>query len=294
MQEEKGTLEGLREEIDRIDDSLHDLLMRRAEVSRAIAKVKQPEAGPNGGTVPALRPAREAAILRRLLARHRGDLPARVLVRIWREIIAASLRVQNKFHLHVYAADNQTGFADLAHDHFGSFTPIRAHTRPSLVVHACAEEPYSLGIVPMPEIEEPGPSWWAQLAPAGEKGPRVVAKLPFVQDGEDGLSAYAIGTVEHEPSGSDTTLLLLEIAPGISRASLQNLLKNAGLNGKLVAAGRLLEKKTPDEILLEVQGFVGRDDPRLKALAESAGEAITRVAPIGGYANPVVLRPAAR
>jgi chorismate mutase-like protein len=294
MQDEKGTLEGLREEIDRIDDALHDLLMRRAEVSQAIAKVKQPEAGAKTNLIPALRPAREAAILRRLLARHKGDLPARVLVRIWREIIAASLRAQNKFHLHVYAPDSQAGFADLAHDHFGSFTPIRTHTRPSLVVHACAEEPFSLGIVPLPEIEEPGPAWWAQLAPAGEKGPRVVAKLPFVQDGEDALAAYAIGTVEQEPSGNDTTLLLLEIAPGISRASLQNLLKGAGLAAKLAAAGRLLEKKVPDEILLEVKGFVGKDDQRLNALAEAAGDAITRVAPIGGYANPAVLPARAR
>jgi hypothetical protein len=121
-----------------------------------------------------------------------------------------------------------------------------------------------------------------------------VAKLPFVQDGEDVLSAYAIGTVEQEPSGNDTTLLLLEIAPGISRASLQNLLKNAGLVGKLAAAGHLLEKNVPDEILVEVKGFVGKDDPRLQALAEAAGEAIARVAPIGGYANPVVLPAPAR
>lgn len=293
MQDEKATLEGLREEIDKIDDALHDLLMRRAEVSHAIAKVKQPDVGAKGGSVPALRPAREAAILRRLLARHKGDLPPRVMVRIWREIIAASLRVQNKFHLHVYAPDSQSVFADLAHDHFGSFTPIRTHTRPSLVVHACAEEPFSLGIVPLPEIEEAGPAWWAQLAPAGEKGPRVVAKLPFVQDG-DAPSAYAIGTVEQEASGDDTTLLLLEIAPNISRATLQNFLKGAGLAAKLAAAGRLLEKKVPDEILLEVKGFVGRDDPRLSALAEAAGDAITRVAPIGGYANPVVLPARAR
>src|SRR3954468_11437218 len=233
MQDEKGTLQELREEIDRIDDALHDLLMRRAEVSHAIAKVKQPQAGPSGSSIPALRPAREAAILRRLLARHKGDLPPRVLVRIWREIIAASLRVQNKFHLHVYAADNQAGFADLAHDHFGSFTPIRTHTRPSLVVHACAEEAFSLGIVPLPEIEEAGPAWWAQLAPAGEKGPRVVAKLPFVQDGEEALSAYAIGTVEQESSGDDTTLLLLEITPRVSRTTLQSFLKSAGLEGRL-------------------------------------------------------------
>jgi chorismate mutase-like protein len=290
MQNEIGTLEDLRREIDEIDDALHDLLIRRAEVSHAIAKVKQPSAEDgNGSLVPALRPAREAAILRRLLARHKGGLPPGVLVRIWREIIAASLRVQSKFHLHVYAADNQTGFADLAHAHFGSMTPIRSHTRPSMVVHACAEEPNSLGIVPLPQIEEPGPAWWAQLAPAGEKGPRVVAKLPFVQDSEDMLMAYAIGAVEQEPSGDDTTLLLLEIAPGVSRTTLQSLLKSAGLEARLVAAGRLLEKKVPDEILLEVKGFVGKDDPRLGTLADSARDTIFRVVPIGGYANPVVI-----
>ncbi|HXJ02292.1 MAG TPA: chorismate mutase [Micropepsaceae bacterium] len=291
MQNEPGTLEDLRGEIDRIDDALHDLLIRRANVSLAIAKVKQPAEGAPATPVPALRPAREAMILRRLLARHKGDLPPQVLVRIWREIMAASLRVQSKFHLHVYSGDNPSGFVDLAHAHFGSLTPLRTHTRPSMVVHACAEEPNSLGIVPVPEIEEPGAAWWAQLAPAGEKGPRVVAKLPFAQEGEDGPTAYAIGTVEQEPSGDDTTLLLLEIAPGISRASLQSYLKTAGLKAKLKAAGRLLEKKVPDEILLEVKGFVGKDDPRLVALADAAGEVIARVVPIGGYANPVVLPP---
>jgi chorismate mutase len=295
MGNEPATLEELRGEIDRIDDALHDLLIRRADVSLAIAKVKQPAVpGGNGALIPALRPAREAAILRRLLARHTGDLPPQVLVRIWREIIAASLRVQSRFHLHIYAADNHAGLADLAHAHFGSQTPVRTHTRPSMVVHACAEEPNSLGIVPLPEIEEPGAAWWAQLAPAGEKGPRVVAKLPFVQDGEDGLSAFAIGTVEQEPSGDDTTLLLLEIAPGVSRTTLQSYLKSAGLKAKLMAAGRLLEKKLPDEILLEVQEFVGKGDPRLRALVDAAGGAIVRAAPIGGYANPIVMRPAAR
>jgi chorismate mutase len=290
MRKDLGTLDDLRREIDRIDDSLHDLLIRRSEVSHAIAKVKQPAAAEGNGTlVPALRPAREAAILRRLLARHKGGLPARVLVRIWREIIASSLHVQSKFHLHVYGAENHSGFGDLAHAHFGSQTPIRGHARPLLVIHACAEEPDSLGIVPLPQIEEPGPAWWSQLAPAGEKGPRVVAKLPFVQDGEDLLSAYAIGAVEQEPSGDDTTLLLLEIAPRISRTTLNSFLKGAGLDAKLIAAGRLQEKNVPEELLLEVKGFVGKDDPRLAALAEAAGDAVTRVVPIGGFANPIVL-----
>jgi len=288
MRKPGETLEDLRIEIDQIDDALHDLLIERTQLSRAIAKVKQVRDGGSDGLAPSFRPAREAAIVRRLLSRHSGDMPRRVLARIWREIIAASLQGQTRFQLHVYAAENQPQLIDVAHAHFGSFTPVRLHTRPSLVVHACAEEPDSVGVVPLPVIEEGGAAWWAQLAPAGEKGARVVAKLPFVSM-EGDVAAYAIAAIEQEPSGDDTTLLLLEIAPSVSRQKLRALLKRAGLDARLVAAGRLLDKNVPDELLLEVRDFIAPTDPRLVNLAEAAGDIIGRVTPIGGYANPVIL-----
>lgn len=288
MRKPDASLEDLRREIDGIDDALHDLLMRRSEVIRAIGKVKLARQTERAGLAMAFRPAREADILRRLFARHDGTFPKQVLARIWREIIASSLNVQSGFVLHVFATGNQSQFIDLAHGHFGSFTPVKTHTRPSLVIHACAEEANSIGVIPLPNFEEGGPAWWTQLAPADEKGPRVVAKLPFAAR-EDDVAAYAIGAIEQEPSGDDTTLLLLEIAPTVSRTRLKSLLKRAGLDARLVAAGRLADKKVPDELLLEVSGFVGRDDPRLAALSEAAGEIIPRVAPIGGFANPIML-----
>ncbi len=290
MGQQLSTLDDLRQEIDSIDDSLHDLLMRRTEVTRAIAKVKQPAAVFGSGSLtPAMRPAREAAILRRLLSRHKGDLPTQVVVRIWREIIAASLQVQSKFQLHIFAGKNGTEFHDLARAYFGSLAPIRSHQRQSLIVQACADEPNSIGLLPLPEFEEPGATWWAQLTPAGQPGPRVVARLPFVVDSEDTPSAYAIGAIEQEPSGDDTTLLLLEIASDLSRTKLRAMIKDAGFDAKLSATGRTSDKKVPDEILLEVKGFIGKDDRRLKVLAEAAGEMIARIAPIGGFANPVVV-----
>jgi len=80
----------------------------------------------------------------------------------------------------------------------------------------------------------------------------------------------------------------------VARTTLQSFLKSAGLEARLLAAGRLLEKKVPDEILLEVKGFVGKGDPRLATLADSAGDAIGRVAPIKRYANPLVIPAAPR
>jgi chorismate mutase len=64
---ESRGLTALRAELDGIDDALHDLLMRRAGVVERVAR-----AGKRG----ALRPGREAVIIRRLLGRHHGGLPA--------------------------------------------------------------------------------------------------------------------------------------------------------------------------------------------------------------------------
>lgn len=290
MGQQLSTLGDLRQEIDGIDDSLHDLLIRRHEISHIVAKVKQPTADPGTGSLaPAMRPAREAAILRRLLARHKGELSPQVIVRIWREIIAASLRIQSRFQLHVFSGKNSIEFHDLARSYFGSLAPIKSHSRPSLVVQACADEPNSIGLIPLPEFEEPGATWWAQLAAAGQPGPRVISRLPFIVEGGEAPSAYAIAAIEQEPSGDDTTLLLLEVASDISRARLKTMIKDARFDAQLAATGRTSDKTAPDEILLEVKGFVSKDDKRLKLLADAAAEALARIAPIGGYANPVVI-----
>jgi hypothetical protein len=111
--------------------------------------------------------------------------------------------------------------------------------------------------------------------------------------GGDAVGAYAIGTVEQEPSGDDTTLLLLEVAPGKSRNRLQALLREAGFSARFAAVGRIADKDVADEILLEVDGFVAKGDARLSALVKAAGGTIVRIMPIGGYANPIPLSSAA-
>ena len=51
MPKQNETLEGLRREIDEIDDALHALLIRRADVRHAIAKLKQPGALQGKGAI---------------------------------------------------------------------------------------------------------------------------------------------------------------------------------------------------------------------------------------------------
>ncbi len=295
MDKKIATLGELRAEIDALDESLHDLLIRRAEITRGIAKVKQSGGVTDGKVPPAIRPAREAQILRHLLSRHKGDLPRRVIVRIWREIIAASLQAQTKFHVHVYTGKDQGAFGDLVHAHFGSLTPVREHSRAAAVVQECAEETDSLGVVPFPEMEQEGVPWWAQLARPGQAGPRIIAKLPFIVHPEENQpTAFAIGAAEHEASGEDTTLLRIETEAGLSRARLTTLLKGAGFEANMISAGRITQGGNEGAVLVAADGFVSAQDPRLDAVRSSAGDSVPRIDPVGGFANPITLIPVTR
>ena len=118
------SLEELRREIDEIDDAIHDLLMRRAQVVEQVGIAKQPDNQ-------IVRPGREAVILRRLAARHVGPFPLAVVVRIWREMISAFSRLQGPFAITVYAPEDKRGFWDVARDHYGSSIPMTAVNTPA-------------------------------------------------------------------------------------------------------------------------------------------------------------------
>src|SRR5882724_10121627 len=75
-------LNALRQEIDAIDGDLHGLIRRRASLVGEISASKPP-----GGL--ALRPGREAAVMRQRLAEHDGGFPVAAVYRMWREMMSA-------------------------------------------------------------------------------------------------------------------------------------------------------------------------------------------------------------
>ena len=100
-----SAIDDLRRQIDEIDTHLHDLLMRRSGVVAQIGALKgNGDNGRNGF----FRPGREAVIIRRLVERHRGSLPRATIVRMWRELLSATLRQQGPFAVAVFAPKRQT------------------------------------------------------------------------------------------------------------------------------------------------------------------------------------------
>ena len=288
MSSPSQTLDDLRGQIDDIDDALHDLIMRRADVVRRIADRK-------AGEDVFLRPSREAAILRRLAERHHGSFPLPVLIRAWRELLAGFTRVQGPFAIAVYATEQNRELWDVARDHYGSTTPIQAVGAPLHAISAVVDGRATVAVVPWPDSEDPNP-WWPALLAVSERTPRVVARLPFVEFGEVGYNrvALAVGCVAHEPTGEDDTLLNLGLPGPVSRGRLKDELEQVGL--RPVAFWSSMSAGDGEEILqlVEIDGFVADGDERLGKLAERLGQEGVWTRSLGGFAKPLRLPASAR
>lgn len=270
-------LEALRGEIDRLDDALHELLIERSEVVARLVR----QGLKSGG---ALRPGREAEIIRRRLAFHRGPLPRGTIVRIWRELLAGTTAMQGAFTVAVCEADAAGGYAALAREHFGALTPLRAHRSAARTIAELATGA-TVAVLPFPAEADQVGGWWQTLGGRQSPRARIVARLPFWTtrpEGSPPLAALALSTSPPDPSSCDRSLLSLTLPPELSRARLIAVLQAAGFVPGLV----LIERDRASGLaraLAEVGGFVTEDDPRLSGLDVLAEPPLL----LGAYAIPV-------
>jgi chorismate mutase len=167
------TLADLRRDIDRIDEAMHELLLERGQIiDRLIATKKTQESGS------AFRPAREADMMRRLVQRHRGNLPLDTVESIWRVIISTFTYVQAPFAVHADLSAGDALMRDSARFHFGFTVPFVPHMGAASVVEAVSESKGDLGLIPAFATAGAGP-WWTALE--FESAPKIIARLPFVE-----------------------------------------------------------------------------------------------------------------
>ena len=285
MAEAEPSLDSLRAQIDAIDDQLYRLIMQRAEVALSIGAVKNA----HGAEAGLMRPGREARLIRRLAAKEEGPFPKAVIVRLWREIIGAVLRLQGPFSVAVYAPEGAAGYWDLARDQFGSLTPATAHDSPQQVLNAVTAGRASVGVLPLPDGGDPQP-WWPMMLAKDPKHPRVVARLPFAA-GETvrgaPLEALAVAQCALEETGRDRSLLVVEATEETSRSALTAGSREAGLVASVVQSWQPPSESAVWLHLVDVEGFVAPGDERLAQLGQRIGRALQQIWPIGGYAVPL-------
>ena len=294
---EDSPLAALRDEIDEIDNTIHDLLMRRMALANRISETKRAQ----GVTGALLRPAREAAILRRLMARHQGPFPFPVIVRIWSEIMSATLFAEGGFAVSVFTVEepsDESRFPDLARVHFGAETPLLAARTESGVLRGVRDGKASVGVLPVPadamsgDVGVSAEPWWLTLAVSDEERPMIVSRLPWLAGGGNSAgrtSALVVAMTQPAPSGDDVSFVAVESSDTISRDRIRSALAVAGIavTGSVVwhddngAPGRWQ--------LIEVDGFVAEDDERLQGFAEQLGDDVGRIAVLGSYPSPPAL-----
>ena len=194
------TLQNLREEIDRIDASMHSLLIERGEIIGELIKVKR-----TTETGAAFRPAREASMMRRIVERHRGILPLDTVESIWRVIIATFTYVQAPYAVHADFSAGDAAVRDSARFHFGFTVPLSAHLGAAGVVAAVAQSKGDLGLVPASTLAGAG-AWWTALE--AEKGPKIIARLPFVERADHPASLPLF--VVSRPIAADSAVIEVE------------------------------------------------------------------------------------
>jgi chorismate mutase len=211
--QKKPDLAGLRQEIDRIDEAMHELLIQRGEIiERLIAVKKTQESGS------AFRPAREADMMRRLVQRHHGSLPLDTAESIWRVIIATFTYVQAPFTVHADLSAGDALMRDSARFHFGFTVPFQPHAGASSVVAAVSESKGDLGLVPAFATAGAGP-WWAALE--FDAAPKIIARLPFVEraDHPAAMPVFVMSRVAADAMVTETEVWSVRVA-GWNAASI--------------------------------------------------------------------------
>jgi chorismate mutase len=259
----------LRNEIDRIDEGMHQLLMQRGDIIDRLIQVKQTQ---EVGS--AFRPAREADMMRRLVQRHRGILPLDTVESIWRVIISTFTYVQAHYGVHADISGGDAEMRDCCRFHFGFTVPYRVHQGAFAVIDAVARSQGDLGLVRVDGGAAAG-AWWSGLAQ--DRAPKIIARLPFVER-------------PNHPAG----MPLFVIAQPLKDAAAREVVVHAvaierwhgALPARLARLGAEILGNAPDgfglSLLVAAPGSVTAAELR-QALLDAGAEA-PRLAEIGSHA----------
>ena len=140
--EPSSEMEALRAAIDAVDEEIVRLLDRRARVARRIGEIKQE----NG--LEAYAPARERAVLNRVMDLGSGDFPKRGLEAVFREIISSSISLEARLKV-AYLGPEATFTHEAAVRAFGTSIELEPQVTVAEVFTRVERGEAEHGIVPV-------------------------------------------------------------------------------------------------------------------------------------------------
>lgn len=279
-------LDTIRQRIDTLDNEIHDLLMERADLIMMISEEKKKQG------IQIVQPAREARMIRRLMARHREPLPEEAIVRIWRELVSCVSLLQTGLSVAVCVPSEMPEYWDMARDYFGSVLPMQKTPTPLAALNLVIDGKVNFAVLPYPESEEKAP-WWPQLMEAIGDGVHILQRLPYGDKENYSYNnhpALIVAKAGFDTSDDDHSFIGLEVSPEISRAKIVDKAKEVGFTILSIYGRPASEGQPRSYHMVEVSEFVNKDSEKIKSLLGSLGDPQVRCRIVGGYPSPLIYK----
>lgn len=284
-------LDEIRKKIDTLDARLHQTLVERADLVLKIGEEKRKN------NIEIVQPAREARMIRSLLAKDTGALPQMAVVRIWRELVGAVSLLQTGLHVCVAASEDKSeenpAYWDLARDYFGSCLPMNRVASPLAALKAVREEQATFAVMPYPnqgpDSEDASP-WWENLELDGAHPLRVIIRLPHGDDPENknpNTKAVVIAKIGFDTSDEDHSFIFIQCNADYSRGKIISMLEAADFKPVGLSSNQNTIHPETRKHFLEVEGFYDDTAPEIKKLKKTLGDN-AKVLCAGGYPVPPV------
>ncbi len=275
----------IRQKIDVLDQRLHDTFIERAELVLQVGEEKKKN------NIEVIQPAREASMIRRLVSKGAKVLPDMTIVRIWRELLGATSRMQTHVSVTVAQSDEYPEYWDLAKDYFGGSVPMSRSVSSLVAVSTVREGKETFAVVPYPNggvDDADAKLWWEMLDPNADPNISIVVSLPHGVDPKQhtpDFRAVVIGNAGFYESGDDNSFIYIKCGASMSRDKIVSLAEEAGLgpislSSKYYSDGEVIRKH-----LLEARGYFTNSSEQIKRLQEFCGAGVL-VSAVGGYPVP--------
>ncbi|MBS0386252.1 MAG: chorismate mutase [Proteobacteria bacterium] len=259
-------LEGIRREIDGLDDAMLSLVAERLKLADKLAQMKAQQSG-----LP-IRPGREINLLRRLIAAAPAPVEGELVVELWRSLMAAGLRRQRVIDVVIGGGRSDPArLFDIARRHFGARVRIKDLIEPQAALQRVTEHPDRIvAVTTWPAAPGVG-AWWPALSEQRFQKLHIIAGLPVLGPAGETPEAAVFAAADAEEAGGDVSVLLA-FDP---HHRVQRALGDVGFSGKEFA-------RAEPRVLVRVEGYVAADDARVAAMTRSGLDSV-RV--LGSYAR---------
>lgn len=270
------TLNEIREEIDAIDNNVHDLLMRRADLVNSVASAKKKEG------LQIVQPAREAAMIRRLLSRHSGPLPKSTIVGIWRELVGAVALLQTGIRVSIVEQNNNPVSQELGKGYFGRVVPTERMNNPAEAISSVLEDKTSFAVMPWPVHGDENP-WWSHLFV--QKDLCIITALPYgaenIEQGDQ--KALILSKIKFMESGNDVSIIGLELKGDLRRDKIEEDLGTLGIEVANIHSAKSSFHDRARIHFIEILGFIKDSESQLAKIKELFGDNYYDAVMLGGY-----------